>query len=69
VALFADAGVAWTSEHKATFLGGDRKILTSVGAALRVNVLGFAIVQTSLAHPFERPGNRWVWQWSFTPGF
>jgi hypothetical protein len=67
--LFADAGVAWTQEHKASFLGGDRSLLTSAGAAVRVNALGFMVVQMSLAHPFNRPGNKWVWQWSFTPGF
>jgi WD40 repeat protein len=69
VALFADAGVAWTQEDKAKLLGGDRGLLTSVGAALRVNVFGFMVVQTSLAHPFQRPGNSWVWQWTFWPAF
>ena len=69
LALFADAGVSWTREDQAAFLGGDRKILTSVGAALRVNVFGYMVVETSLAHPFDRPGKSWVWQWSFSPGF
>jgi Tol biopolymer transport system component len=69
VALFADSGIAWTKGDKASFLGGDRKLLTSVGAALRVNVFGYLVVETSIAHPFERPGKSWVWQWSFSPGF
>ena len=69
IALFADAGVAWTSDSEAAFLGGDREVLTSAGAALRLNVFGFMIVQTSLARPFDRPGKGWVWQWSFAPAF
>jgi len=69
IALFADAGVAWTSQDKASLLGGSRDLLTSVGAALRMNVFGFLVVETSLAHPFQRPGKDWVWQWSFSPGF
>jgi hypothetical protein len=69
VALFADAGVAWTSEEKAFFLGGHRDLLTSAGAALRVNLFGYLIGEVSLAHPFDRPDDQWVWQWSFSPGF
>jgi sugar lactone lactonase YvrE len=70
LALFADAGVAWTSGQSASFLGGDRSFLTSVGAALRVNVLGFLVAQVSAARPLDRPGRKgWVWQWSFAPGF
>jgi Tol biopolymer transport system component len=69
LALFADAGVAWFSGEKPALFGGDRELLTSVGAAARVNVLGFLIAQVSLARPFERPGAGWVWQWSFSPGF
>ena len=69
LALFADAGVAWTEAEEASFLGGTRDFVKSVGAALRFNVLGFMVVETSLARPFDRPGTDWVWQWTFTPGF
>jgi hypothetical protein len=69
IALFADAGVAWTGEQKASFLGGDRSILASVGAALRANVFGFLVAQLSAARPLDRPGRGWVWQWSLSPGF
>lgn len=69
IALFADAGVAWTSEQKASFLGGDRSVLASVGAALRANVFGFLVAQLSAARPLDRPGRGWVWQWSLSPGF
>jgi Tol biopolymer transport system component len=70
IALFADAGVAWTGSEKASFLGGDRSLLTSVGAALRGNVFGFLVAQISAAKPLDRPGRSgWVWQWSLSPGF
>jgi hypothetical protein len=70
IALFADAGVAWTGAQKASFLGGDRTLLASVGAALRANVLGFLVAQVSAAKPLDRPGRGgFVWQWSLSPGF
>jgi hypothetical protein len=69
VALFADAGVAWTGGSKPSFLGGDRDLLASVGAALRANVFGFLVAQMSYAKPLDRPGKGWVWQWSLSPGF
>jgi hypothetical protein len=69
LALFADAGVAWFSGESPQLFGGDKQMLTSVGAALRVNVLGFLVTEVSVARPFQRPGQGWVWQWSFTPGY
>jgi outer membrane protein assembly factor BamA len=69
VALFADAGVAWTSADKAAFLGGDRAWVRSAGVAVRVNVFGIMVVETAYARPFDRLSKGWVWSWSFTPGF
>ena len=69
IAAFADAGVAWFSGESPTLFGGERELLTSVGAAARVNVLGFLVAEFSVARPFQRPGQGWVWQWSITPGF
>jgi hypothetical protein len=78
MALFADAGLAWWGEDlagsagndKAFFLGGDRKPVYSVGAAARINVLGFMVVEIDLARPFQHgPNGRWVWQFGFVPGF
>jgi Tol biopolymer transport system component len=69
-ALFYDAGVAWTSADKASFLGGSRSPVSSYGASLRVNLLGFAIGQISLVHPNDRLNNRnWSWEFSLLPGF
>jgi outer membrane protein assembly factor BamA len=69
-ALFADAGVAWTRNDKATFLGdGTREVVKSMGAALRVNVLGFLIFEVDYVRPLDRPRKSWLWQFNFTPGF
>jgi Tol biopolymer transport system component len=69
VAFFGDAGVAWTSDDPPTFAGGERRGVSSVGVALRVNALGFAIVQLDASRPLQRPGRGWVYQFSLSPGF
>jgi WD40 repeat protein len=76
LALFADAGLAWSSDdvvntpvtdERPWFAGGDRKPVTSVGGSLRVNAFGYAIIEVTLARPLQR--DRWVWQFGFVPGF
>jgi Tol biopolymer transport system component len=69
LALFADAGVAWTDAHRAALFGGDRELVSSAGAALRVNLLGYVIVELDLVRPFDRPGKGWFLELSLTPGF
>ena len=75
LAAFGDAGVAWRSDvaasvltdERAFFLGGDRRPVTSAGAAVRMNFFGFAIIEANYAYAFQR--DRWLWQFSFQPGF
>lgn len=69
LAVFADAGVAWARATTPAFAGGSRDWATSAGVAVRVNAFGIAIVQLSAAHPFQRPGRGWLFQFSLTPGF
>ena len=69
VALFGDAGVAWTSDTKPSFAGGNRDWARSAGAALRVNVFGYAIAEVDYVRPFDRTRKGWVWQFGLTPGF
>ena len=69
VAAFADAGVTWSRGQSPDFFGGARKPVRSTGAALRVNVFGFSVLQLSAAHPFDRPRGGWIYQFSLTPGF
>jgi Tol biopolymer transport system component len=69
VAIFADGGVAWTSDDRPALFGGDRKPVSSAGVTIRVNLFNFAIAQIDMAHPFQRPGRGLVWGFSLTPGF
>src|SRR5262249_37683703 len=68
LALFADGGVAWQKGGEPTFFGGDRKPVSSAGAAARINLFGFVIAEVDLVRPFDRPTKGWVWQFNFTPG-
>jgi Tol biopolymer transport system component len=68
VALFADAGVAWTRNTTPELFGGQAQHVSSVGAAFRVNFLGFAVGEFSFAHPLQREKD-WVFQFHFSPGF
>ena len=69
LALFGDAGAAWTSSVKPRFFGGDRDWVRSLGAAIRVNALGFAVIELDYVRPLDRPRRGWVWQVNLTPGF
>ena len=69
LAFFGDAGVAWTSDVKPAFAGGTREWARSVGAALRVNVLGYAIAEFDYVRPLDRNRKGWIWQFGLTPGF
>ncbi|HKT79798.1 MAG TPA: hypothetical protein VJP86_06230 [Vicinamibacterales bacterium] len=69
VALFADSGVAWDSSSKPEIFGGSRSAVTSLGAAVRVNFLGFAVGQFSWARPLQRNAHGWIFQFIFSPGF
>lgn len=69
MALFTDAGMAWTSEIKPSFAGGERDWVRSAGAALRINVLGFAVAEIDYVRPLDRSRKGWLWQFGLTPGF
>jgi len=66
---FFDSGLAWRSDDKAWFLGGDRKPVSSAGVGLRANLFGYAILGVHLVHPFDRPNKGWYFQLSLSPGF
>ena len=66
---FFDSAVAWDAADKAWFLGGDRKLLSSYGIGLRVNVLGYMIVGCDYVKPLDRPGQGWHFAFSFWQGF
>jgi outer membrane protein assembly factor BamA len=69
VALFADGGVAWNRGESPSFLGGTRDGVGSAGVAFRVNFFGYLIGQFDFAHPFQRPGRGWIFQFNLSPGY
>jgi Tol biopolymer transport system component len=68
-AIFGDGGVAWHRGESPSLFGGTRKLITSAGVALRINVFGFAIGEVDYVRAFNRPGKGWQWQFGLTPGF
>jgi outer membrane protein assembly factor BamA len=69
MALFADAGLAWTRDTRPVFAGGDRDWARSAGVALRVNVFGFAVAEVDFVRPLDRSRKGWLWQFGLTQGF
>jgi Tol biopolymer transport system component len=67
--VFGDGGLAWDSQNKPSFAGGDRKPVFSTGAGLRFNLFGFAVLEADLVHPFDRPDKGVVWEFQLQPGF
>jgi hypothetical protein len=67
--VFGDGGLAWDSNNEPSFAGGDRKPVFSAGAGLRINLLGFAVAEVNMVHPFDRPGKGVVWEFNLQPGF
>jgi Tol biopolymer transport system component len=66
VALFGDGGVAWGKV--VGYTESDHKPVTSVGAAIRANAFGFAVVEIDWVRPLQRERG-WMWQFSIRPGF
>jgi WD40 repeat protein len=71
LAVFADAGIAWSSDRNAQtgVVAGNREWARSVGAAVRVNLLGFAVGELDYVHPLDRPTRGWLWEFNLIPGF
>jgi hypothetical protein len=69
VAAFYDAGVAWTRAAGPVFTGPNSTLVRSVGGAVRLNLLGFVVVELSAAHPFDRPDKSLRWQFGLRLGF
>jgi hypothetical protein len=67
--LFGDGGLAWDTANEPKITGGSRPAVFSAGAGLRLNLLGFAVLELNLVHPFQRPDKHWVWEVNLQPGF
>ena len=69
MAVFADSGVAWGQTNSAQFGGNNKEPVSSVGAAMRINLFGFAVGEIDFVRPLDRPGRGWLWQFNLMPGF
>lgn len=78
LALFTDAGLAWTSGSDVDLsfttdeddLNSDTRYpVVSAGAAARFNVLGAITLEAYYAFPFQRPGKGGHFGLRFTPGW
>jgi hypothetical protein len=68
VALFGDGGIAWGRGSSFDFREGDHEPVSSIGAAIRANAFGFAVVEIDYVRPMQRDRG-WIWQFSLRPGF
>ena len=68
-ALFYDAGVAWNRDEKPKMFGGSRQGISSYGVSVRMNLLGFLILQFNIVHPNDRPEKGWRLEFGFNSGF
>ena len=41
----------------------------STGLSFRFNLMGYAIMEAYVAHPFQRPQKNWVWGFQLAPGW
>ncbi|HYT73641.1 MAG TPA: BamA/TamA family outer membrane protein [Vicinamibacterales bacterium] len=69
LALFADAGAAWGRSTRLHVTGTNSDLVRSVGAAARINVLGFAVAEIDYVRPLDRPLKGWMWQFNLRLGF
>jgi hypothetical protein len=66
--LFADGGMAWRSGITPDFTSRNSWV-TSVGAGVRVNVLGYAVAELAGVRALDRQNRRWRFVFNFIPAF
>ena len=67
---FFDAGVAWDSASRLSGFGnGTRPSVRSFGAGLRVNALGYLIVELDAVRALDRPHDGWRFVFGLRPGY
>lgn len=69
VAFFMDAGLTWTAADRPDFAGGSRRLVRSVGGAVRVNLFGFVPLELAVSHPLDRVDRQLRWQLGIRQGF
>jgi len=67
---FFDAGVAWDERSRPSGIGnGTRPWARSFGAGLRVNALGYMILELAGVRALDRPNDGWRFVFGVRPGF
>ncbi len=73
ISLFTDAGVAWTKDSPPVLKfdrdSPERVPVVSSGLSARVNILGYVVLETYYAYPFQRPGQGWQLGFQLSPGW
>lgn len=67
LAFFADAGGAWDAGQRP--FSSEHPGVSSVGATVRLNLMGYVPLEFDFARPLQRPGVGWVFQFNISPGF
>ena len=70
---FADMGLAWDNfgdvDLRFDRTTTDRVPVFSTGVSARANLLGFLILESYYAYPFQRPDKGWHWGFTLAPGW
>jgi Tol biopolymer transport system component len=56
-------------QRQAYYPCADRIPVFSTGLSFRFNLMGYAIMEAYVAHPFQRPQKNWVWGFQLAPGW
>ena len=56
-------------QQQAFYPCADRIPVFSTGMSFRFNLMGYAIMEAYVAHPFQRPKKDWVWGFQLAPGW
>ena len=57
------------AQQQAYYPCADRIPVFSTGLSFRFNLMGYAIMEAYIAHPFQRPQKNWVWGFQLAPGW
>jgi len=70
---WGDMGMAWNSDDPVEFKferdGFERVPVFAAGFSARTNILGFLILETYYAYPFQRTEKGWHWGFNLSPGW
>ncbi|AHG89642.1 surface antigen (D15) [Gemmatirosa kalamazoonensis] len=79
IAPFVDAGVAWNQGESPRFgrfvtgqearVSTDRIPVVSAGISARINLFGYAVLETYYAYPFQRPDKKAHFGFQLAPGW